>query len=164
MTTLKKVTSWLLPERLQYLLPRLISQNQSGFVNGGSVAENVLLAYEIITDIRKRGKPNDVLIKLDMAKNNDRVNFKSKLVFLSQIALMSQLVIRYWELWWIAGILFLCIDTLIVYSIKQGRVKQVDPLSPALFLLSVEVLSTTTNHLSHNNAFWVLECLNGVTS
>ena len=64
-------------------------------MNGGSVAENVLLAYEIITDIRKRGKPNDVLIKLDMAKNNDRVNFKSKLVFLSQIALMSQLVIRY---------------------------------------------------------------------
>lgn len=64
-------------------------------MNGGSVAENVLLAYEIITDIRKRGKPNDVLIKLDMAKKNDRVNFKSKLVFLSQIALMSQLVIRY---------------------------------------------------------------------
>ncbi|XP_059310123.1 uncharacterized protein LOC132061298 [Lycium ferocissimum] len=34
---------------------------------GSSIIENVLLAHEIVTDIRKRGKPANVVIKLDMA-------------------------------------------------------------------------------------------------
>ncbi|XP_060196264.1 uncharacterized protein LOC132637519 [Lycium barbarum] len=43
-----------------------------GFVLGRSIIENVLLAEEIVTDIRKRGKPANVVIKLDMAKAYDR--------------------------------------------------------------------------------------------
>ncbi|PHU03469.1 hypothetical protein BC332_28720 [Capsicum chinense] len=38
--------------KLEGLLPRLISQNQPGFVKYRNITENVLLAQEIITDIR----------------------------------------------------------------------------------------------------------------
>jgi len=34
------------------------------------------LAQEIITDMKKRGKPTNVVIKLDLAKAYDRVDWK----------------------------------------------------------------------------------------
>lgn len=36
--------------------------------------ENVLLTQEIVTNIRKNGKPTNMVIKLDMAKANVRVS------------------------------------------------------------------------------------------
>ncbi|XP_075099052.1 uncharacterized protein LOC142175940 [Nicotiana tabacum] len=56
--------------------PSLISPNQSGFVKGRSIFENILLTQEIVTDIRLKGKPANVVIKLDMAKAYDRVSWK----------------------------------------------------------------------------------------
>lgn len=53
---LNKIISRLIHDRLEGLLPKLISNNQSGFVKGRSITENVLLAQEIIVDIRKRSK------------------------------------------------------------------------------------------------------------
>jgi len=44
-------------------------------VKGRSIIENVLLTQEIVTDIRKRGKPSNVIFKLDMAKAYDRVSW-----------------------------------------------------------------------------------------
>ncbi|KAH0706068.1 hypothetical protein KY285_010599 [Solanum tuberosum] len=69
---INKILSRIVHNRVEILLPRLISCNQSGFVKGRSIIENVLLTQEIVSDIRKRGKPSNVLIKLDMAKAYDR--------------------------------------------------------------------------------------------
>lgn len=55
-------------DRLEKMLPSLISFIQSGFIKGRSIFENILLTQEIVTDIRLRGKPANVVIKLDMAK------------------------------------------------------------------------------------------------
>ncbi|XP_059310169.1 uncharacterized protein LOC132061351 [Lycium ferocissimum] len=46
-----KVFSRVIHERMVHLLPKLISQNQAGFVRGKSIVENILLTQEIITDI-----------------------------------------------------------------------------------------------------------------
>ncbi|XP_060177821.1 uncharacterized protein LOC132607756 [Lycium barbarum] len=54
------------------VLPSLISANQSGFVKGRNIIENVLLAQEIVSDIRLRGKPANLVIMLDMTKAYDR--------------------------------------------------------------------------------------------
>lgn len=56
------------------MLPSLISINQSGFVKGRSITEKILLAQEIIRDINKRNKLNNVAVKLDIAKAYDRVS------------------------------------------------------------------------------------------
>ncbi|XP_060211840.1 uncharacterized protein LOC132639410 [Lycium barbarum] len=58
-------------------LPRfnIISLNQAGFVKGRSIMENVLLAQEIIADIRLRNKSANIVMKLDMAKAYDRVSW-----------------------------------------------------------------------------------------
>lgn len=61
--------SRVLHERLVGLLPSLISTNQTDFVKDRSIVENVLLAHEIIRDIRMRTKIANVVIKLDMKKS-----------------------------------------------------------------------------------------------
>lgn len=44
-------------------------------MKGRNISKNILMAQEIITDIRKRGKPANVVIKLDMATAYDRVEW-----------------------------------------------------------------------------------------
>lgn len=71
---INKVISRVVHDRLEILVPRLISSNQSGFVKGRNIIENALLTQEIATDIIKRGKPGNIIIMLDMAKAYDRVS------------------------------------------------------------------------------------------
>ncbi|XP_070039898.1 uncharacterized protein [Nicotiana tomentosiformis] len=52
---INKVLSRVLHDRLESFLPSLISPNQSRFVKGRSIFENILLTQEIITGIRLRG-------------------------------------------------------------------------------------------------------------
>nr|XP_016481434.1 PREDICTED: uncharacterized protein LOC107802438 [Nicotiana tabacum] len=73
---INKVISKVIHDRLEKILPFLISSNQSDFVNGRSIFENILLTQEIINNIRLRGKPANVVIKPDMAKAYDRVSWK----------------------------------------------------------------------------------------
>ncbi|XP_075087666.1 uncharacterized protein LOC142169669 [Nicotiana tabacum] len=61
---------------LEKFLPEYISPNKSGFVKGRSIFENILLTQEIVIDIRKRGKPANLVIKLDMSKAYERVSWK----------------------------------------------------------------------------------------
>lgn len=56
------------------ILPRLISDNQSGFIHGRIITENVLLAQKVIHGINKKNDGGNVVIKLDMSKNYDKVN------------------------------------------------------------------------------------------
>ncbi|XP_047269313.1 uncharacterized protein LOC124899193 [Capsicum annuum] len=71
-----KIFSRVIHDRLVGILPELISFNQAVFVKGRSIVENILLAQEIVTDIRLRTKagPN-VVIKLDMQKAEYRLSW-----------------------------------------------------------------------------------------
>ncbi|XP_060190608.1 uncharacterized protein LOC132619856 [Lycium barbarum] len=53
---INKVLSRVVHGRLDKILVGLISSNQSGFVKGRSIIENVLLNQEIVSDIRKRAE------------------------------------------------------------------------------------------------------------
>ena len=50
---LYKVVSKIIANRLKILLPRIITENQSSFVKGRLLMENVLLASELVKDYHK---------------------------------------------------------------------------------------------------------------
>lgn len=80
------------------MLPNLISVNQSGFVRGRSIIENVLLTQEIVIDINKRGKPSNVVIKLDMAKAYDRLCWFFLMNVLRKMGFSNNFVNLIWRL------------------------------------------------------------------
>lgn len=55
-TFANKIISRVVLARIVKTLPEVISKNQTGFVKGRSITENVLLAQEIIRVINRRNK------------------------------------------------------------------------------------------------------------
>lgn len=123
-------------DRLEKVLPSLISPNQSGFVKGRSIFENILLTQEIVTDIRLRGKPAKVVINLDIAKAYDRVSWKFLLHVLRRMGFAKCFINMVWNLisnnWY--SVMVNGQESRFFHS-SRG-VKQGYPLSPTLFILS----------------------------
>ncbi|XP_060211890.1 uncharacterized protein LOC132639465 [Lycium barbarum] len=142
---INKVISRVVQDKLEGILPSLISPNQSGFVKGRCIIENVLLTQEVVTDIRLRGKPSNVVLKLDMAKAYDRVSWSYLIRFLRKMGFEESFIDMVWRLipnnWY----------SILLNGQAHGffhstrGVKKGDPLSPALFILFAEVSGQLIN-------------------
>lgn len=53
-TFMNKIISKVIQGRMDKVLHKIISTNQTGFMKGRNITENILLAQEIIKDINKR--------------------------------------------------------------------------------------------------------------
>ncbi|XP_060170581.1 uncharacterized protein LOC132601517 [Lycium barbarum] len=138
---------------LAKVLPNIISHNQTGFVKGRSIAENILLAQEIIRDINLRAKHTNVVIKLDMAKAYDRLSWIFLTKVLRQFGFGEVLIDLVWRLlsnnWY----------SVLINGQSHGffrssrGVKKGDPLSPTLFIIAAEVLTRSLNKLQEKPSF-----------
>ena len=64
----------MLANRLRLFLDDVAAEEQSAFVLGRLITDNVLVAYECTHYLqRKKGKSGACAIKLDMAKEYDRI-------------------------------------------------------------------------------------------
>lgn len=70
-----KIISKILANRLNPLLGRIISDNQSGFVKGRLITDNILLTQEIAQSIKQYNKGGNLIMKLDMAKAYDKMSW-----------------------------------------------------------------------------------------
>lgn len=70
------VIAKIIVERLNHILPHIISEEQIGFIKEKSIQENIVLAQEMTADIDKKIRGGNTIIKIDMSKTCDRVEWE----------------------------------------------------------------------------------------
>ena len=153
-----KIISKVLAERLKPWLHYLISDHQSALIQGRLITHNVIITHELLHSLRtKKIKTSFMAVKLDITKAFDKVDWTSLKAILKRIGFADQ-----WCNW-----VMKCVTTVSYSALINGEpsekiypqrgIRQGDPLSPYLYLICTEGLSSMLSHAMNTNLIHVFK-------
>ncbi|XP_074301151.1 uncharacterized protein LOC141632503 [Silene latifolia] len=138
---------------LAIVLPDIISENQSAFLKGRDIVDNILICHDLVRLYKRKACSPRCLMKVDLKKAYDSVEWdfiRQMLVALEFPQKMIQWVMECITTPWFT--LALNGSTFGYFQGKRG-IRQGDPMSPLLFTLSMEYLSRILNFVTSNLEF-----------
>ena len=110
-----KIISMVLANRLKKILPEVINEEQSVFVLGRQITDNVLIAFETMHHINQKrvGKEGLMAVKLDMSKVYDRVEWAYLEVIMRKLGFQER---------WVS-LSMMCVKTVSFSALINGELK-----------------------------------------
>ncbi|GJT29450.1 RNA-directed DNA polymerase, eukaryota, reverse transcriptase zinc-binding domain protein [Tanacetum coccineum] len=136
-----KSISKILTNRIKPVLNKLVNQNQSAFLPGRAITDNILLTQELLRGYNNSSGPKRCSLKIDIQKAYDTVSWSFLEKILHYFGFPSTMI--QWIMVCISTPKFtICVNGEIFGYFKGGRgLRQGDPISPYIFSLVMEVLN-----------------------
>ncbi|GKA26637.1 RNA-directed DNA polymerase, eukaryota, reverse transcriptase zinc-binding domain protein [Tanacetum coccineum] len=136
-----KSISKILTNRIKNGLQKVVNLNQSAFIPGRHIHDNILIAQELLKGYKRKNGAKRCALKIDIQKAYDTVSWeflKEVLIQFGFHPLMIQWIITYVT----TSKFFICVNGEALGYFQGGRgLRQGDPISSYMFTLVMEVFS-----------------------